>query len=91
MVQLRKKMPVNFVILDKEEAVATGAMHLDLDKYGDKVKVYYVGDSLEEAFSKEFCGGPHVENTADLCPISIYKQEKMGRGVVRVYVKFVKS
>ncbi|HOM78023.1 MAG TPA: alanine--tRNA ligase-related protein, partial [bacterium] len=86
-----QKMPVNFVILDKEEAVATGAMHLDLDKYGDKVKVYYVGDSLEEAFSKEFCGGPHVENTADLCPISIYKQEKMGRGVVRVYVKFVKS
>ena len=87
--KIAQKLPVKFEILDKEAAVATGAMHLDLDKYGDKVKVYYVGNSLEEAFSKEFCGGPHVENTADLQPISIYKQEKMGRGVVRVYVRFV--
>lgn len=89
--KISEKLPVKFEILSKEDALKTGAMHLDLDKYGEKVKVYYVGENMEEAFSKEFCGGNHVENTSELQPVVLYKQEKMGHGVVRVYVKFRNS
>lgn len=86
--KISEKLPVNFEILSKEEALKTGAMHLDLDKYGDMVKVYYVGENMEKAFSREFCGGSHVGNTSELQPVVVYKQEKMGHGVVRVYARF---
>lgn len=88
--KIGEKLPVNFVELPKDEAIETGALHFFGDAYGDKVKVYYIGDSLESAFSKEFCGGPHVKNTAELSDIEIFKQDSLGHGVVRVYVRFVK-
>ena len=82
-----QNLSVKFEILDKEEALKTGALHFFGEKYGDKVKIYYVGDSLENAVSKEFCGGPHVNSTGELDPISIYKQKKIGQKIVRVYAK----
>lgn len=86
---IKKGLPVNFIILPKQEAEASGALHFFKEKYGDKVKVYYIGDSLETAFSKEFCGGPHVKNLKELSPtLTIYKQESVGKGIRRVYAKF---
>ncbi len=84
-----QKLPVNFVVMDKSKAETTGALHFFKEKYPDKVKIYYVGSSLEQAFSKEFCGGPHVNNLSELKPLQIYKQESVGKGVRRVYAKFV--
>ncbi|EKE00220.1 MAG: hypothetical protein ACD_22C00072G0003 [uncultured bacterium] len=84
-----KKLPVQFEILNKAEAEKTGALHFFGDKYGDQVKVYFVGENLENAYSKEFCGGPHVQNTGELAPITIYKQESIGKGKMRIYAKFV--
>jgi alanyl-tRNA synthetase len=84
-----KGLPVGFEILAREEAEQSGALHFFGEKYGEQVKVYFVGTSLESAVSKEFCGGPHVENTSDLEKIEIYKQEGIGKGKIRVYARFV--
>jgi len=84
---INKGYPVKFEMMDKEKALETGAIHAFNEKYGEQVKVYYVGDSLESAISKEFCGGPHVEYTSEIGPIEIYKQDKIGKGMLRVYVR----
>jgi len=78
---------VNFVDLPKEEALQTGALHFFGEKYGEKVKVYYIGNDLESAFSKEFCGGPHVKNTSEVGQIEIFKQKKIGEKILRVYLR----
>jgi alanyl-tRNA synthetase len=86
---IKAKLPVNFQIMDKNEAIKAGALHFSKEKYPDKVKVYYIGPNLEQAFSKEFCAGPHVQNLAELKPLKIYKQKSVGKGVRRIYAKFV--
>jgi alanyl-tRNA synthetase len=48
------------------------------------VNVYYIGDSLETAYSKEFCGGPHVANTSELGTFKIQKEEAVSAGVRRI-------
>ncbi|MFH1890013.1 MAG: alanine--tRNA ligase [Candidatus Kuenenbacteria bacterium] len=62
-----------------EEAQKQGAIGLFKDKYGEKVKVYSVGD-----YSKEICGGPHVKNTFELGHFKIKKEESSSRGVRRI-------
>ena len=86
---IQQQLPVNFVIMNKQEAIKTKALHFFKQKYPDKVKVYYVGPSLDKAFSKEFCGGPHVQNLSELKPINIYKQESVAKNVRRLYARFV--
>lgn len=81
-------LPVRFEVMPLSEAEKTGAIHAFGEKYGDEVKVYYVGNSMEDAVSKEFCGGPHVENTGLLQPIEIFKQNNIGDGKIRVYARF---
>jgi len=83
-----RKIPVNFIIMPKRKAQEIGAMYLKNESYPDEVKVYYIGDSIEKAVSKEFCGGPHVQNTSELGGIEIYKQEKIGDGKMRIYARF---
>lgn len=78
------KLPVKRVELPKAEAEKTGALHFFGDKYGDVVSVYYIGDSLDGAVSKEFCGGPHVENTGTLGTFKIQKEEAVSAGVRRI-------
>ena len=62
-----------------DEAEKTGAEGLFADKYGEKVKVYSIGN-----FSSEICGGPHVSNTADLGYFKIVKEESASSGVRRI-------
>jgi len=62
------------------------------DTYGDTVKVYVVGDPREKAegdptaetFSKEICGGPHVERTGALGHLRIKKEESSSAGIRRI-------
>ncbi len=86
--EIKRSLPVNFVVMSKEEAKKTGAIHAFGEKYGETVNVYFIGGSLETAISKEFCGGPHVSNLNELKPISIYKQEGIGNGLQRIYARF---
>ena len=84
-----KKLPVKFEVMPKEDALKTGAIHAFNEKYADTVKVYYVGENLENAVSREFCGGPHVGNTSEIGHVKIKKQEKIGSGLMRVYLALV--
>jgi len=76
---------VNYPVLAREQAQKTGALHFFGEKYGDEVSIYYIGDSLDDAYSKEFCGGPHVTNTSELKgKFKILKEESISQGVRRI-------
>jgi alanyl-tRNA synthetase len=77
--QIIKKIAVISEEMPTDEAVKQGAMGVFGHKYGDKVKVYTIGD-----FSKEICGGPHVTNTGDLVHFKIQKEESSSAGVRRI-------
>ncbi len=82
--KISEKIPVCKVVMKKEEAEKTGAAHTFGEKYGDEVNIYYVGESLPKAWSKEFCGGPHVKNTGELGHFKIVKEEASSAGVRRI-------
>ena len=75
---------MNNVILPKADAERSEALHFFGDKYGEQVSIYYLGDSLETAYSKEFCGGPHVAGTSDLGHFKITKEEAVSQGIRRI-------
>jgi alanyl-tRNA synthetase len=77
--QIRRDLPVSMETMTIEEARAAGAIALFGEKYGEKVKVYTVGD-----FSKEVCGGPHVERTGLLGKFTIQKEQSSSAGVRRI-------
>ncbi len=81
---IQKDLPVAFKELPKSEAEKTGALFFFKQKYPERVKVYYAGHSLEDAFSKEFCGGPHVDHTLVIGKFKILKEEAVGSGVRRI-------
>ena len=70
--------------MSKAEAEKVGALHFFKEKYPEKVKVYFVGHDLASAWSKEFCGGPHVTHTGEIGRFRIVKEESVGAGVRRV-------
>lgn len=82
--KISEGLPMNMVTLPKDEAMTSGALHFFADKYGEMVNVYYIGESLEDAFSKEFCGGPHVKNTSELGHFKIGKEEAVSQGIRRI-------
>ena len=75
---------MQFVELPKSEAEKSGALYYFKEKYPDKVKIYFMGTSLETAWSKEFCGGPHVKRTSEIGGFRIVKEEAVGAGVRRI-------
>jgi len=79
-------LPVKNVMLPRGEAEKSGALHFFGEKYSDEVSIYFIGEDLKSAFSKEFCGGPHVSRTSEIGRVKIIKQEKIGSGVLRLYV-----
>jgi len=89
--KIRAALPVNKIILPKAEAEKTGALHFFGEKYPDEVSVYFIGDSLETAWSKEFCGGPHVVNTKELGVFKIQKEEAVSAGVRRIKAVLVEN
>lgn len=94
--QIKKDLPVTFSTKSLTEAIAEGALHFFAEKYGKEVKVYTIGPTLHEAsrgalpFSREICGGPHVTHTNEIGGVNIIKQEKIGSGIVRIYVALSK-
>lgn len=81
--QIEQNLPVTFKILPKEEALKIVKGAAFTEKYGNDVKVYYIGEE-DAPFSVEICGGPHVENTKDLGNFKITKQENVGAGIKRI-------
>jgi alanyl-tRNA synthetase len=77
--QIQKDLPVTWEEMSVEQAKQRGAIGLFEERYGDRVKVYSVGD-----FSSEICGGPHVERTGELGHFHIAKQKSIGSGLRRI-------
>jgi alanyl-tRNA synthetase len=77
--QIGRDLPVSMEIMSLEQARAAGAIALFGEKYEEKVKVYTIGD-----FSKEVCGGPHVERTGTLGKFVIQKEQSSSAGVRRI-------
>jgi len=76
---IRRDLPVSFEAMPLEQAKDQGALAFFGERYGEQVKVYSIGD-----FSKEVCGGPHVEHTAELGRFRITKEQSSSAGVRRV-------
>lgn len=76
---IQRDLEVTWQEVSVSEAKATGAIGLFEDRYGERVKVYSIGD-----FSREICGGPHVERTGELGHFHILKEESVGTGIRRI-------
>lgn len=74
---------VKIETLPLEKAKKTGALYMENSQYPDPVKVYTIG-SNQETFSKELCGGPHVNHTSEVGIFKIIKEESSSAGVRRI-------
>jgi len=81
--QIQKNLPVTYEVLPKDEAIKKVETAVFTEKYGDEIKVYYIGEK-EKPFSIEICGGPHVESTGNLGTFRITKQKNVGAGIKRI-------
>ena len=81
------KLPVSFQEMTLAEAKQAGAHGSFEERYGDRVKVYQIGEG-DQRFSYEICGGPHVQNTAEIAPngerFVIVKEQSSSAGVRRI-------
>ncbi|PIZ56636.1 MAG: alanine--tRNA ligase [Candidatus Tagabacteria bacterium CG_4_10_14_0_2_um_filter_40_13] len=87
--KIQEDLPVKMEEMSLEEAKKQGAMGVFESKYGERVKVYTIKDnssqaSSESPFSREICGGPHVERTGLLGKFKIIKEESSSAGVRRI-------
>jgi len=86
--RIASDLPVAWTVLPREEAEKLGAMALFGEKYGSEVRVVCVGasdgDHIDEAFSREFCGGTHVDRLGVIGGFKILKEESVSAGVRRI-------
>ncbi len=86
--RINADLPVTWTVMPIEQARQLGAMALFGEKYGDEVRVVAIGaegkDRLDDAFSREFCGGTHVDRLGAIGGLKIIKEESISAGVRRI-------
>ncbi len=82
--KVKEDLPMQKVVLPKSEAEKTGALYFFKEKYPDPVNVYFMGSDIKTAWSKEFCGGPHVTHSGEIGKFKIAKEEACSAGVRRI-------
>jgi alanyl-tRNA synthetase len=78
--QIQRDLTISFRLTTYDDAINEGALAFFGERYPEKVKVYEIGD-----YSKEICGGPHVERTSVLGKFAIKREEASSAGVRRIY------
>ena len=90
--QIRKNNAATTRVMKRDQAVEAGAIAMFGEKYGDEVRVLFMGDDQDKiahrdgraAYSVEFCGGTHVQRAGDIAVFKITAQHTIGSGVRRV-------
>ena len=83
--KIKEDLPVTMEVMTLDQAKAEGARALFANKYGEQVKVYTIGrDVKKDWFSKEVCGGPHVQHTLQIGDFKIEKEQSSSAGVRRI-------
>jgi alanyl-tRNA synthetase len=77
---VRKDLPVTLEVMSTEEAKASGAIALFGENYGERVRVLTMGGP----WSRELCGGTHVQTTAQVGTLALLSESSIGSGVRRV-------
>jgi alanyl-tRNA synthetase len=82
--EIRANEPVLTRLMTPDEAVASGALALFGEKYGDEVRVLSMGRSTDRHYSVELCGGTHVAATGDIQLLKITSESAVSSGVRRI-------
>lgn len=80
--KIKENWPVKMKMMTPEQAKKSGALAFFGERYGEQVKVYTIGD-----YSKEVCGGPHVDFTGEIGDVKIIKEKPVGAARRRLYAK----
>jgi alanyl-tRNA synthetase len=84
--QIERNLHTQMEVMPLQQALDSGALAFFGERYADLVKVYTIGD-----YSKEVCGGPHVQHTAGMGRFKIIKAESIGQGVQRIRADLVEE
>ncbi len=85
--KIKLDLPVVMKKMPKEKALRLGARAFFKEKYPDEVNIYSIGDpDPSKAYSKELCGGPHMESTGKIGHFKIVKEESSSAGVRRIRI-----
>jgi alanyl-tRNA synthetase len=82
--QIQRDLQTHMEVMPLQQALDQGALAFFGERYGDRVKVYSIGD-----YSKEVCGGPHVQHTRGMGRFHITKAETIGQGVQRIRAELI--
>ena len=82
--QIRHNDEVTTRLMTPDDAVAAGAMALFGEKYGDEVRVLSMGQTDENSYSVELCGGTHVRATGDIALFKIISESAVSSGIRRI-------
>ena len=81
---IEKDLKMERLEMKQTEAKDLGAIGLFGEKYGDIVSIYTLKDSAGTVYSREFCGGPHIQKSGEIGKFSILKQKSIGQGLKRI-------
>lgn len=88
--KIQEDLPVTRVEMPKAQALAEGALAFFPEKYPDITSVYSIGNPSAgsgQVYSKELCGGPHVNHTGEIGKIKLTREESAGAGIRRIYAQ----
>ncbi|MEE2694327.1 MAG: alanine--tRNA ligase [Pseudomonadota bacterium] len=82
--EILRNSPVQTLSMTPDQAISGGALALFGEKYGTEVRVVTIGHEREGAYSKELCGGTHVQRTGDIGSMFISNETAVGSGIRRI-------